>query len=176
MQMLSVNSALKIRPALLAVAQLVVLALAGVALGQQSNTTSVQQVQSVFDRMVDAARRGDDDALATFFAPDATFIDGSGFNKGFAAYNQRAKADVVLINPASSFGGNAAHSQSLDYSVSNVEVRASGSVAWVTYKYSLNIVVNGSTTPIAGFGTTIFQLVGTDWKVAHSQTAGKIVR
>jgi ketosteroid isomerase-like protein len=175
MQIRSVNSVLKVRPALLAVAQLVVLALAGVALGQQADTTPQQEVRAVFDRMVGAAQNGDDAALAKFFDQNATFIDGSGFNRGFHAYLDKARTDRSKFDPAKSVGGNDAHSQLANYSVSDVEVTAEGSVAWVTYRYSLSANAGGKTASIAGFGTIIFRLAGAEWKVAHSQTAGKVV-
>jgi len=128
---------------------------------EASDTSSVI---ATFNQMVEAAQKKDDQSLQKFNAANATYIDGSGISEGFTNLQAKAKARV---------GVNASHADINDFKVADVSARTVGDVAWVTYRYSLTAPVKGKATPIVGVATIIFQRFGDDWKVVHSQTAGR---
>lgn len=144
------------------------LCLYNVADAQQARKKGFSSAESplrqTFNKMVEAARKKDDKALARFQAPNATYIDGSGFNRGFENYQAKATQRV---------GVNAPHAALADFKVADVTEKTVGNVGWVTYRYSLTAPVNGKETPIVGFATIIFQRMGNEWKVVQSQTAGR---
>lgn len=152
-------------PAALLIALLSFNSLAVAAQPDKKGSASAESsVRAVFNQMVEAAQKKDDKAIAKFQAPGATYIDGSGFSRGFDSYHQKAVQKV---------GVNASHAELTDFKVADVTEKVAGNVAWVTYRYSLTAPVNGKPTPIVGVATIIFQRLGKDWKVVHSQTAGR---
>lgn len=146
---------------LLGGAAFVLLALTGLSFAQPA-----EEVRAVFNRMVEDATRGDEQALTKYHAPDATLIDGSGFNRGFQTYLDKAKRDIGLAP-------NAGHAVLQNYRVSDVDIKAAGEVAWVTYRYAVDAPVAGRLTSVHGLGTLIFQRIDNEWKVVHGQTAGR---
>jgi Domain of unknown function (DUF4440) len=144
-------------------------------------------VRAVFDQMVSAAKKSDEKALAQFQAPSATYMDGSGYNRGYEAYYARvqeagkAQAEayqsaVPSSRQAPTLSVNAGHSSLTNFRVTDVTDRTVGDIAWITYRYALTAPMNGKPTPIIGLATIIFQRSGDTWKVVHSQTAGRPVR
>lgn len=112
-----------------------------------------------------AAERGDLVALDTLYAGDSlTVVEGTGINRGWGDYRDRH------------LGPELKEMKNFRYRPFEVEARASGDVAWVTFRYALGGEVGGRTVDNIGRGTAILERRGTRWVVRHTQTTSRARR
>lgn len=106
------------------------------------------------------------DARADFdkyYDENVTIIDSSGFTKGLATYR-----DKNLGPQFKTLAGSGAHK------IADLSVNAlTPDTAVATYRYTVDVQLEGKPTPIFGYGTLVLQQKGNAWKVVHQQTAGR---
>lgn len=107
-----------------------------------------------------ADARGD---LDKYYDENVTIIDSSGFTKGWATYR-----DKNLGPQFKTLAGSGAHK------IADLSVTPLGpDTAIATYRYTVDVQLDGKPTPIFGYGTLVLQQKGNVWKVVHQQTAGR---
>jgi ketosteroid isomerase-like protein len=102
----------------------------------------------------------DSRSLDKYFDDDVTIVDSSGFTKGWANYR-----DKNLVPQLRSVANN--------HKIADLNVTVIGDMALATYRYTLDADVNGKTTSIFGYGTTVLRRRGSDWKILHTQSSGR---
>ena len=112
-----------------------------------------------------AAERSDLSALDTLYAGDSlTVVEGTGINRGWADYRDRHLAPELK------------EMKNFRYRPFEVEARASGDMAWVTFRYALGGEVGGRTIDNVGRGTAILERRRGRWVVRHTQTTSRTRR
>jgi len=116
-----------------------------------------------------AAERNDLVALDTLYAGDSlTVIEGAGINRTWADYRDHHLAPELKAM------------RNLRYRPSDIEVHATGNMAWAIFRYTLRADVDGRAADVVGRGTAIIERRGTGpnarWVVRHTQTSGRARR
>ena len=113
-----------------------------------------------------AAERNDMAALGRLYDPNVTIGEGSGLDRGWAAYR-----DHHLVPELRDF-------RNFRYRPFDVEVRLTGPrTAYALFRYALRADTAERAVDIVGRGTMVLQR-GEDgrWRVVHSQTSGRARR
>lgn len=135
--------------------------------GKASNDPGdVAAVRAAFTALNQAADKRDVNAMNSLFAKDATFVDSSGFTDGWDTY-RTANLDRQYATLATD-----------QHLTTVLSVRTENNVGVVVFRYSVKAMVNGQSTDIFGYGTTIFRKdAGSGaWQAMHSQNAGRVRR
>lgn len=120
-----------------------------------------QTIRAVFA----AVERKDLAALETLYAGDSlTVVEGAGINRGWADYR-----DTHL-------GPELRELQNLRYRPFELQVRASGNLAWATFRYAIAGQLGERTLDQVGRGTAILERRGAWWVVRHTQTSSRARR
>jgi ketosteroid isomerase-like protein len=126
---------------------------------------SAQDAARTLRAVFAAAERGDLAALDTLYAGDSlTVVEGTGINRGWADYRDRH------------LGPELKEMKNFRYRPFELEARASGDVAWVTFRYALQGEVGGRAIDNIGRGTAILERRGGRWVVRHTQTTSRARR
>lgn len=112
-----------------------------------------------------AVERKDFAGLDTLYAGDSlTIVEGAGINRGWADYR-----DTHL-------GPELRELQNLRYRPFELQVRASGDLAWATFRYAIAAQLGERTLDQVGRGTAILERRGTRWLIRHTHTSSRARR
>lgn len=121
-----------------------------------------QRVKGTIVALFAAAERNDLAALDTLYAGDSLLvIEGAGINRGWSDYR-----DHHLAPELKEF-------KNFKYRPFEIEVRVSGDIAWVIYRYALSADMTERNADVVGRGTAILERRGEKWVVRLSQTASR---
>jgi ketosteroid isomerase-like protein len=127
-------------------------------------------VQSVIENILNLSQRVTQEKnlalayeLEQYFDPNVTIIDAAGFTTGWANYR-----DNHLANQFATVTNN--------HKVADLNVTVNGNVAWATYRYTLDVLVDGSSVTLFGYGSVVLERKDNQWKVVLSQAAGRRMR
>lgn len=126
-----------------------------VALDQEDAVVAV--VEAVFA----ATEARDYAALDTLYAEDATIVEGTGIDRGWAFYrDHHLKPELAKF-------------EDFIYRPRNVEAQAGRDWAWALFEYDLKLRVEGRSVDRVGRGTVVLQRRDDRWVVRHMQTASR---
>lgn len=121
-----------------------------------------QRVRNTIVALFAAAERNDLAALDTLYAGDSLLvIEGAGINRGWSDYR-----DHHLAPELKEF-------KNFKYRPFEIEVRVSGDIAWVIYRYALSADMAERKADVVGRGTAILERRDAKWVVRLTQTASR---
>jgi uncharacterized protein (TIGR02246 family) len=147
-----------------------ILMLAALALAVVGRSATAQpadertRVEAVVRAAFASSEAGNLGALDSLYTTDATIIEGSGLDRGWANYR-----DHHLAPELKEF-------TNFRYRPSDIEVTVDGGTAWVMLRYTLTATMGERQIDSVGRGTMILRLVDGKWRIRHSHTSGRARR
>jgi ketosteroid isomerase-like protein len=130
-----------------------------------SDSAEEEAIVSTLEAVFAATEQSDYDALDTLYAgADLTIIEGAGIDRGWVNYR-----DHHLKPELEEFQG-------FVYRPYEIEAHAEGDLAWVIFRYDLEIQLDERTVDNVGRGTAVLEKRDGRWVVRHMQTASRARR
>ena len=118
-------------------------------------------IDVVISEMLAAWQIGDVEMLHKYYADDVTVVSGAwepplvgwaNFLRAYKAQRERIQGTVQLDR-------------------SNTFIKINGNIAWVSYQWQFNAVVDGKSSSARGQTTLIFERRGDRWLIIHNHTS-----
>lgn len=121
-----------------------------------------QKIDIVIGEMLGAWQLGDVEKLHAHIADDVVVVNGMwappviGWANYLAGYqSQRARAQQVRLERSNTL----------------IRVSPSGNVAWASYQWEFNAVVDGAPSAAVGHTTLVFEKRNDHWMIVHNHTS-----
>lgn len=131
------------------------------AVAAQPAADPAAEATAVLRQNARAFETADMKTLDTLWAHDA---DVTVFESGHANYGWTDYRDHHLKPEVEEMKG-------LEYQLSDIRTRVSGSTAWSTFKYSIRAELKGQKIDSAGLGTAVLENRDGAWKIVHWHTS-----
>jgi ketosteroid isomerase-like protein len=130
--------------------------------GREAPSDVARHIEQTVLAAAQAFAEGDLEALDRLFHPDALIFEYGEENRGWADYREHH-----LIPELESL-------REIVYRYENVNVHATGDVAWATFDYLVEATDVASNEPFRanGVGTMVLMMYGGAWRIVHLHLSG----
>lgn len=126
-----------------------------------SHAAAEQGVTAVLEAAFAATEARDYAALDTLYAEEATIVEGTGIDRGWASYrDHHLKPELERF-------------RDFVYRPRNIEAHVGERWAWAHFEYDLELAIEGRQIDHVGRGTAVLSRRDGGWVIRHMQTTSE---